>query len=190
MDSAGAVYVVDELNHRVQKFTAGGRFLTSWGGFGAGPGRFRCPMGIAIDPRGFVYVTDPGNGRVQRFTTEGVFVGGWEVAPPPEAGGFWPYAVAVDPRGYVMVTDPGSSSVLCFIGEGALVSGWSRGLGAPIPPPTALQFGALEIPSPGAWRRGPESLPAFHTPVGIAYGPAGDAYVLDQGTVTVKRFRF
>jgi DNA-binding beta-propeller fold protein YncE len=190
VDRRGDVYVVDELNHRVQKFTADGRFLTSWGGFGPGHGRFRCPVGIAVDPRGFVYVTDPGNGLVQRFTASGAFVGQWAITPPEGTGWFWPYGVAVDPRGYVMVTDPGTSDVLCFTGEGKPVSGWSRGRGAPAPPPAVLENRTVELPVPEAPGRGRQNLPVFHTPVGIAYAPSGDAYVLDQGIDSVKRFRF
>ena len=43
-----AVYVVDCFNHRIQKFTSEGEFLTKWGREGSGNGEFESPVGIAI----------------------------------------------------------------------------------------------------------------------------------------------
>ena len=34
IDSSGNVYVVDEQNHRVQKFSSDGAYITKWGGEG------------------------------------------------------------------------------------------------------------------------------------------------------------
>ena len=55
-------------NHRVQKFTSDGTFLTQWGSGGSGPGQFDWPRGIAVDGSGNVYVADTCNHRVQKFT--------------------------------------------------------------------------------------------------------------------------
>ena len=41
IDSSGNVYVVDYWNHRIQKFTSDGTFLTKWGTFGTGDGEFK-----------------------------------------------------------------------------------------------------------------------------------------------------
>ena len=38
--SKGDVYIEDERNHRIQKFTPGGKFLLAWGEEGSGPGQF------------------------------------------------------------------------------------------------------------------------------------------------------
>ena len=38
VDADGNAIVVDSLNHRVQKFTKDGGFLSNWGGFGSGEG--------------------------------------------------------------------------------------------------------------------------------------------------------
>ncbi len=54
-------------NHRIQKYSAIGSFLTEWGSFGTGDGQFNSPRGIAIDPSGDVYVVDFTN-RIQKFT--------------------------------------------------------------------------------------------------------------------------
>jgi DNA-binding beta-propeller fold protein YncE len=70
VDSAGNVYVVDQNNDRIQKFTNDGKFITNWGSRGTGDGMFDGPSlgpsGIAIDHRGYVYTT-MGNDKIQVF---------------------------------------------------------------------------------------------------------------------------
>jgi DNA-binding beta-propeller fold protein YncE len=60
------VYVTDNFNNRVQKFTSTGGFVTAWGGSGSGPGQFDGPEGVAVDASGNVFVAD-GEHRVQKF---------------------------------------------------------------------------------------------------------------------------
>ena len=74
MDSRSNVYVVDQHNHRVQKFDSAGNFILMWGKSGNGEGDFYFPYGIAIDSRDNIYVSDMNNNRVQKFTVEGKFV--------------------------------------------------------------------------------------------------------------------
>jgi hypothetical protein len=59
--------VTDEDNHRVQKFTSDGVFITKWGLYGAGDGQFIYTRGITVDALGYVYVADQNNDRVQKF---------------------------------------------------------------------------------------------------------------------------
>lgn len=72
----GAVYVADTWNHRIQKFSAEGEFLTMWGYFGQGeqPSAFWGPRDVAVSPDGRVFVTDTGNKRVVVFDSEGAFI--------------------------------------------------------------------------------------------------------------------
>lgn len=63
----GNIFVADFYNHRVQKFTARGAFLTSFGKKGDGPGKMFHPIAVAVDADGTVYVTDFGNNRVSRW---------------------------------------------------------------------------------------------------------------------------
>ena len=59
---------------RVLRFDKNGRFLTSWGGKGNGPGQFQVAHGIDIDADGALWVADRENQRLQIFTPEGVLV--------------------------------------------------------------------------------------------------------------------
>ena len=75
----GDIFVTDGHgpNNRVVKFAADGRFLTTWGRPGDGPGEFNQPHTITLDSRGRVFVGDRSNSRVQIFEPDGTFVAAW-----------------------------------------------------------------------------------------------------------------
>ena len=68
IDAADNVYVADQVNHRIQKFSSTGAYITQWGSYGVDDGRFNNPEGVEIDAAGDVYVADTYNHRVQKFT--------------------------------------------------------------------------------------------------------------------------
>jgi hypothetical protein len=73
--SKGDVYVADQNNQRVEKFSSAGTFDRSFGSSGTGAGEFSRPMGVAVDPSsGDVYVVDFGNRRVEKFGPQGEFL--------------------------------------------------------------------------------------------------------------------
>ena len=61
-------------NDRIQKFTADGKHLLTFGSFGTEPGQFQRPSGI-VWHEGVVYVADAVNNRVQRFQDDGTYSG-------------------------------------------------------------------------------------------------------------------
>jgi DNA-binding beta-propeller fold protein YncE len=146
VDRAGNVHVTDSNNDRVEKFSAEGVFLTTWGTFGTAAGQLSNPLGIAITPGGAVLVVDNGNDRVQRFTADGTFVRawGWGVTDGlakletctsacragisgSGAGQFEsPSSVAVTGSGRVLITDNGNDRVEKFRAAGAFVAASSR----------------------------------------------------------------
>ncbi|GIT13623.1 MAG: hypothetical protein CM1200mP35_04430 [Chloroflexota bacterium] len=70
---SGDLYVSDGYrNSRVHRFSAEGRYITSWGTPGkGGPGEFHLPHSLLIDEEGLVYVCDRENNRIQVFTPGG-----------------------------------------------------------------------------------------------------------------------
>ncbi len=116
----GSVYVADTWNHRIQKFTADGEFITMWGDFGAAETlySFWGPRGVAVDDEGRVFITDTGNKRVVIFDSEGnalsAFGGaGLEVGQFDE-----PVGIDVDDQGRVYIADTWNDRIQVMIPDG------------------------------------------------------------------------
>ncbi|MBC7228401.1 MAG: TIGR03663 family protein [Thermoflexales bacterium] len=166
----GSVYVADSGNHRIQKFTADGQWVTAWGSFGGcpeqtpPPGTFCEPWGVAVGPDGAVYVADLWAHRVQKFSPDGAFIAQWGFSSNYGAdlrpGAFYgPRGIAVAPDGTVYVTDTGNKRVQVFTADGAYLRMW----GSPGSAPGQLS-----------------------EPVGIALGPDGNLYVADTWNYRVQ----
>lgn len=67
IDEHDNLFAADFYNHRVQKFTADGTFLTSFGGEGTGPGQFDHAIAVAVAEDGTVFVADFLNHRIQKW---------------------------------------------------------------------------------------------------------------------------
>jgi hypothetical protein len=68
IDDEDNVYISDPSHHRIKKFTADGKPITSWEltgteGFGSAPS----PRGVTVDSGGYVYVIDTANARIQKY---------------------------------------------------------------------------------------------------------------------------
>jgi DNA-binding beta-propeller fold protein YncE len=75
---SGELFVSDGYgNARVHKYTADGKYLSSWGGPGMGPGEFNLPHSVALDKEGRLFVADRENLRIQIFNREGKFLTMW-----------------------------------------------------------------------------------------------------------------
>jgi DNA-binding beta-propeller fold protein YncE len=67
VDANGNIYVADQGNYSIQKFTGTGAFLTKWGSEGFGSGQFRGVAGVVVDASDNIYVNDTYNNRIQKF---------------------------------------------------------------------------------------------------------------------------
>jgi len=121
LDGSGNVFVADSCsytwgdlgNHRIQKFTSNGTFLTKWGSRGSGDGQFYCPKDVAVDRSDNVYVADSGsywlptlgNHRIQKFTSDGTFLTKWGSLGSGNGQFEYPAAIAVDKSGNIYVAD-------------------------------------------------------------------------------------
>jgi hypothetical protein len=169
VDNTGAVYAIDAINNRVQKFTSTGTYITQWGTTGSGNGQFNSPAGIAVDMPGNVYVLDRVNNRVQKFTSNGTYITQWGTHGSNNgqfilANGQSAFAsaIATDTSGNVYVGDGGNNRIEKFTSNGTYITQWgSQGTGT-------SQFSNI---------------------MGIAVSPTGNVYVSDQTqTGRVQKF--
>jgi uncharacterized protein (TIGR03663 family) len=112
----GSVYVADTWNHRIQRFTAEGEFLTMFGFEGQGEtlDAFWGPREVAVHPDGRVFVADTGNHRIGIFSAEGAPLGsiGGSGYLPGELSE--PVGVAVSKDGRVYVADTWNQRIQVF----------------------------------------------------------------------------
>lgn len=74
--SDGSVYVADTWNHRIQKFSATGTFLKTWGLYQASDPEYQLfgPRAVAVDSQGRVFVADTGDKRIMIYASDGKYL--------------------------------------------------------------------------------------------------------------------
>lgn len=119
----GSVYVADTWNHRIQKFTAEGEFITMWGYFGQAetPDAFWGPRDVLVSPEGIVYVTDTGNKRIALFDSNGNPITAFG-EPGLSPGQFdEPVGIALSTDGVLYVADTWNQRIQSFIASTDMV---------------------------------------------------------------------
>jgi len=116
ISSDGYVFIADTWNHRIQKFTADGKYLTSWGQFGQmeTPESFWGPRDVAVDENGHVYVSDTGNKRIVVFDEMGIFISEFGEIGLGEAQFDEPSGLALDQEGNLYVADTWNQRIQIF----------------------------------------------------------------------------
>ena len=155
LDGAGRVFVADDLNQRVVRFSTapGYRYKARWGSYGTGQGQLAYPRGVAVDAQGQIYVANTGNDRIDVFDQGGAPLRSFG-ASGRGAGQFnAPLGIAADAGGLRAVADSINGRLQLLNPDGSVATVW----GSPNPGPTILP-----------------------RPVAVAFDGAGNAYVLDQ----------
>lgn len=133
-DPDGNLWLTDNGDHRVMKFSPDGKLLATFGEKGVAaedPTHFNKPADVAFGPRGDVYVADGyGNSRVVRLSRDGKFVQAWGRKGTGEGEFNLPHTVAVDREGRVYVGDRENNRVQVFTADGRFLREW-RHMGAP-----------------------------------------------------------
>jgi DNA-binding beta-propeller fold protein YncE/outer membrane protein OmpA-like peptidoglycan-associated protein len=157
----GDVFVTDNGNDRIQRFSSTGTYMGKWGSSGSGDAAFDQPSGIAVAPNGDVYVADIGHNRIQYFSSAGTYKGKWGSYGLADDQLDRPYGIAVAPNGDVYVADTYHNRIKYFSSSGTY-----RGI----------------------WGASGSGDGQFNSPFGIAVAPNGDVYVADTGNHRIQRF--
>ena len=166
----GTFFVADGFkNSRVVKFSKDGKYLTSWGTKGSGPGQFDLVEGVAVDAQHRVYVTDRGNGRVQIFNENGKYLEEW-------TGFIQPMKVLITPDQHVWVLDGAAARFLEYDLNGKLLDYWGVDADPDFAGINGGTYFAELIPGGLAW------------PHDFSIDPQGNLYVSDGRLWTIDKF--
>lgn len=133
VDPKGYVWVTDNGDHQVMKFTRDGKLLMTLGikgKAGTDDKTFNRPTDIAFTPSGDFYVSDGyGNSRVVKFNKDGKFLLAWGKRGTGPGEFNIPHSVAVDSKGRVYVSDRENNRIQIFDANGRFLKQWTH-LGA------------------------------------------------------------
>lgn len=125
-DNNSNIYVVDQHNHRIQKFDSEGNFILMWGKEGTGQGEFNFPYGIAIDSKGNVLVSDMNNNRIQKFSSAGEFIVSTGSYGTSDGELKYPYGIAIDEQDVVYVIDAFNYRIQKFDSDLKFLAKWGN----------------------------------------------------------------
>jgi DNA-binding beta-propeller fold protein YncE len=158
----GGVFIADGYGQNwIHQFDKDQKYVRSFGGPGAEPGKFNTCHGIAIDPRGdkpLLLVADRANRRLQHFDLDGKFVAVvTENLRLPCSLSFHGDRVAVaELEGRVTILD-GQNKQVAHLGDN----------------PKREQWANYNVP-PAEWQVG-----VFTAPHGVSFDKDGNVYVMD-----------
>jgi DNA-binding beta-propeller fold protein YncE len=142
-----SVYVTDDVDHTVRKFTRDGKLILTVGTAGVAAetgyvhddyrtvtcagGPFNRPTNVALTTTGEFYVTDGyGNSRVHCFAPDGSLRFSWGSPGKGEGQFHIPHGIAVDASGNVLVADRENNRIQVFTSTGRFIDQWA-GLARP-----------------------------------------------------------
>jgi RHS repeat-associated protein len=130
IDSSGHLWVVDEVNDRLEELSETGEYINEYGSKGSGNGQLSGPVAIAYD-KGNLYVTEAINDRVQEFSNEGVYVSKFGSEGAGNGQFEVPYGIAAGPStSELYVSDRENNRVEIFTASGRFLSSFgSKGKG-------------------------------------------------------------
>ena len=184
VDSAGNVFVADTANNTIRTITPAGVVSTLAGSAGLsgstdGTGsaaRFNTPYGIAVDSSGNAYVTDTTNSTIRKITPAGVVStlagsAGVNGSTDGTGGGarfFYPVGLGVDSGFNVYVADDRNRTIRKITAAGIVTT-------------------LAGNPGVQGTADGAGSAAEFHSPKGLSLDSAGNIYVADNGSHTIRK---
>jgi len=82
VDNEGNIYVLDSKNYHVKKFSDAGKYITTFGREGKGPGEFSYPTAITVIDNIGVAVLDPPLSRITFFNFKGQYIKDFKIKQP------------------------------------------------------------------------------------------------------------
>ncbi|PSN36760.1 hypothetical protein C0J52_22428 [Blattella germanica] len=121
-NNRGNIFVADRSNNRIQVFLKNGDFSYSFGTYGAEPGKFDRPTGIAWDSYyDRLVICDKDNHRIQIFSVTGRLISCFGEKGLLHGQFLYPWDVAVNSEGEIVVSDTRNRRIQLFSPEGRFI---------------------------------------------------------------------
>ena len=121
-DAQSNLIVADTMNHRIQKFSVDGTYISGFGQYGNGDGQFNMPWGVGVDPDdGTIIVSDWRNDRVQKFSESGEYIFQFGSSGDGRGQLSRPAGISLDRHGDIYVADRGNHRIQMFGENGNFV---------------------------------------------------------------------
>jgi len=109
---SGTMYVVDDVNSRVQEFNEESKYVAKFGSKGTGAGQFQEPSMIVVESStGHLFVGDWADNRVEEFSSSGGYLGQFGATGVGNGQFNGPQGVAVTSTGNLYVVDENNGRV-------------------------------------------------------------------------------
>jgi DNA-binding beta-propeller fold protein YncE len=114
------IYVADTWNHRIQKLSANGTPVKTWGSpnydpVSSGPFGLWGPRGVIVDSQGHVLVADTGNKRIVVYDSDGNFISQFGEGGTGAGQFDEPVGMAIDDQGNLYVADTWNQRIQVFL---------------------------------------------------------------------------
>jgi DNA-binding beta-propeller fold protein YncE len=202
IDRQGFLWVTDNADNVVQKYSPDGTLLLTLGQRGVAGGNeakdaFDGPADVFVTPGGEVLVADGyRNSRIVRFSSTGTYlgiIGGTKGAGPGQFN--VPHSVVVDSRGRVIVADAENSRIQVFDPGGAFLEQWTDFPSKPrgsmyITPDDTLYVSHVDSESITIMKNGTvldRVTGIGGRPHGVTLDAAGNLYVASPASRSVKK---
>ena len=203
----GRIFAADTHYFRITSFKSDGTLDGYFGEHGDGPGQFRLPTDVLIDPRGFIFVSEyGGNDRISKFTMNWEYIKSFGGTDAGIAKLERPQCLCQAPDRTLWVADSCNHRIVHFDDDGKFLGAFGS-LGDS---PGELRFpysvevlsdGTLVVveygnnrlqrfdqsgKSLGFWGRAGRGVGELAYPWAIVLGPNARLYVIDSGNNRVQ----
>lgn len=149
--------------NRIHKYAPDGRYITSYGGTGYGPGQLLEPHALAMDSQGRLFIGDRYNNRIQIWDQDGNFLAAWTQFGRPSG-------IFIDQNDLIYVADSESSPAPNQY-TGQRNAGWERGIRI-----GDARTGWVFHFIPETWNNERLNINSFSGPEGVAVDRDGNVY--------------
>jgi DNA-binding beta-propeller fold protein YncE len=198
LDGHGSIYVADNRNDRITKWSTAGRWQARIGRRGSAPGTLTSPWGVAVHGT-TVFVLDQANQRVSKFTTSGKYLGSFGRGGEGRGQLQNPFGIAISPLGIIYVSDSSKDEILRYSLSGHYLGSFGttgigngqfqRATGIAVQPGTNQVFISdycnqrIERFDPNGNFLGQFGSESLATPTFMAFAPSGTLYVSDYDRI-------